>query len=417
MNQSDLVQTQCQNCDNPQLTDLLFLGFVPPVNSMVPVGSKQSEFNSYSLSLCHCESCLLTQIVSAPEMRTVFPYDYPYRSKMTESLVANFREQANIAHSLLRLKKDSLVVDIGSNDGSLLSQYAEFSRVVGVEPTVAAEDALSKGILTLNKFFDEQTCDSIIREHGNADLVTACNVFAHIPDLNNLIKNIGRLLGDDGVFISESHYLDSLIETLQFDTIYHEHLRYYSIEFLKTFLESHQLTVFRIDKIPTHGGSIRIWASKDSKITIDASVDNFLDQEKNKGNCTLDGLKDFSEKTISWRHSFLELLMGIRNSEKTVAGLGAPSRASTLTSYCGITVDDVFAIGELTNSEKIGRYMPGTIIPVVDEKLLLLNAPDYLLIFSWHIAAPIMKNIVSQGFKGSFIIPLPVPKVINWSEI
>lgn len=417
MSASISVQTQCQNCKNTQLTALLFLGFVPPVNSMALVGSNQSEFNSYSLSLCHCESCLLTQVISAPEMETVFPYNYPYRSNMTQSLVANFQEQANIARDLLNLKNDSLIVDIGSNDGSLLSQYAYFSRVVGVEPTIAAKDALSKGIPTLNEFFDEKTCDSIIAKHGNADLITACNVFAHIPDLINLIKNVRRLLGKDGVFISESHYLDSLIETLQFDTIYHEHLRYYSIEFLKTFLESHKLTVFRIDKIPTHGGSIRIWASKNPKISVDPSVDYFLNEEKNKGNCTLDGLKGFSKKTIKWRHSFLELLMGIRNGGKTVAGLGAPSRASTLISYCGITVDDVFAVGELTYSEKIGRYMPGTTIPVVDEKLLLMDLPDYLLIFSWHIAVPIMKNIVSQGFRGSFIIPLPVPKVTNWKEI
>ena len=118
----------------------------------------------------------------------------------------------------------------------------------------------------LYEFFDKKTCDSIIEKHGKADLITACNVFAHIPDLINLIKNVRRLLGEDGVFISESHYLDSLIETLQFDTIYHEHLRYYSIEFLKTFFESHKLTVFRIDKIPTHGGSIRVWASKSPKI-------------------------------------------------------------------------------------------------------------------------------------------------------
>jgi len=417
MKQSAPVAICCQNCNNTYLTNLLFLGYVPPVNFMAPIGSKQSELNSYSLSLCTCESCLLTQIISAPEMKTVFPYDYPYRSNMTQSLVANFEEQANIARDLLSLKHDSLVVDIGSNDGSLLSYYADFSRVVGVEPTVAADDALSKGIPTLNEFFDEKTCDSIIQEYGHADLITACNVFAHIPNLIDLIENIGDLLGENGVFISESHYLDSLIETLQFDTIYHEHLRYYSIEFLKTFLENHKLTVFRIDKIPTHGGSIRIWASKNSKILVDASVDYYLIEEKSKGNCTVDGLKDFSKKTISWRHSFVELLMGIRNRGETVAGLGAPSRASTLTSYCGITVDDVFAIGELTNSEKIGRYMPGTRIPVVDEKLLLLDSPDYLLIFSWHIALPIMRNIVSQGFRGSFIIPLPVPKVINWKEI
>lgn len=417
MNQSVMVQSRCQNCNNGPLTDLLFLGFVPPVNSMVPIENEQSELSSYALSLCHCKSCFLTQIKSAPEMRTVFPYDYPYRSNMTQSLIANFEEQASAALRLLNLKNDSLVVDIGSNDGSLLSHYSNFSRVVGVEPTIAAQDALAKGIKTINAFFDEETCDSIIKEYGQADLVTACNVFAHIPDLTKLIKNIGNLLGEKGVFISESHHLDSLIETLQFDTIYHEHLRYYSIEFLVPFLKGHKLTVFRIDKIPTHGGSIRIWASKNPKILIDSSVDFFLNEEKDKKNCTIDGLQNFAKKTISWRHSFLKLLMEIRSKNKTIAGIGAPSRASTLTSYCGVTVNDVFAIGELANSDKIGRFMPGTRIPIVEERQLLLERPDYLLIFSWHIGLPIMKSLVSQGFRGSFIIPLPVPKVITWSEI
>jgi len=417
MNQSNSLETQCQNCENTKLSELLYLGFVPPVNSMAPVGSNQNEIDSYSLSLCYCENCLLTQIASAPEMRTVFPFDYPYRSNMTQSLVTNFQEQANTARDLLNLKSDSLIVDIGSNDGTLLSKYVSFAQVVGVEPTIAAEDAKARGIPTLNEFFNKDSCDSIIEKYGKADLVTACNVFAHIPDLKNLIRNIEYLLTDDGVFVSESHYLDSLVETLQFDTIYHEHLRYYSIEFLITFLESYKLTVFRIDKIPTHGGSIRIWASKDSEIPISKSVEILLGAEKSREKCRLTGLIDFSEKTVRWRYTFIELLMGMRNGGKTVAGLGAPSRASTLISYCGLTVNDVFAIGELASSEKIGRYMPGTRIPVIDEKHLLLDAPDYLLIFSWHIALPIMKNMLNQGYKGSFIIPLPEPKVIHWSEI
>lgn len=412
-----VLNSKCQNCECEFLVDLLFLGYVPPVNSMEFIGSNPKEFSVYPLNLSHCQECELTQLASTPEMRTVFPLDYPYRSKVTKVLVENFKEQAELARHILNLDRKSLVIDIGSNDGTLLSQYKSFTRVLGVEPTTAATDSYASGIPTLNEFFDSNTCKTILREHGKADLITACNVFAHIPHMKNLITDIRNLLTDDGVFLSESHYLDSLVDTLQFDTIYHEHLRYYSIAFLKNFLESNKLKVFRIDKINTHGGSIRVWASKNMRIQVDVSVQDYLGEEIERGNCSLGGLIDFGEKTVEWRFVFLELLMRLRKEKKTIAGLGAPSRASTLISYCGLSANEVYAVGELNSSKKIGRYIPGTRIPITDEKNLIQNPPDYLIIFSWHIASTVMKNIVKQGYRGLFVVPLPVPRIVSWEEI
>ena len=241
--------------------------------------------------------------------------------------------------------------------------------------------------------------------------MTACNVFAHIDDLAELMQNIKQILDQDGVFISESHYLLDLIETNQFDTIYHEHLRYYSVTFLTKLFLKFDLELFRVDSIQTHGGSIRVWAGKVGDHLIQPSVNEFLSKEIKSNILTLEGLNSFALNVIEWRNNFRKLISEIRISGKKISGVGCPSRASTLVSFAGLTHLDLISIAEVKNSAKLGKYLPGTLIPVLDEAIVLSNNPDYLLLLSWHLADEIMLTIRKKGFKGKFIVPLPKPRV------
>jgi hypothetical protein len=405
-----LACSYCQ-CD---LTKILDLGYLPPVNVM-PSSIRQNEQSiRFPLSLHHCEGCGLTQIAEELPSHVVFPESYPYLSGTTRILRDNFAEQAATTIPKIGLKSNQLVVDIGSNDGTLLTGYNKFSRVLGVEPTNAANVAMEKNIPTLKEFFNSDVSIKIATEFGKAKLVTACNVFAHIPNLDSLMRNILSILDEDGVFLSESHYLNDLVETLQFDTIYHEHLRYYDASFLSKMFNKYDLEIFDIQRIQTHGGSIRVWAARVGKYPISKNVEKFITDEKKSIHYGKSGLQIFATNVIYWRHEFRKLIAEIRLSGASIAGIGAPSRASTLVSFAGLEHSDLMSIGEISNSHKIGRDMPGTRIPIIDEKHLLeIDPPDYLLMLSWHISDELIKKIKARGYKGKFVIPLPTPKIID----
>jgi SAM-dependent methyltransferase len=380
---------------------------------MQEIGSKNHQINTFPLQLCHCENCNLTQIGTRLDREVVFPDSYPYLSGTTKSLVANFGNQAAAAIEYLNLKSNDLVVDIGSNDGSLLKQYSGVTKVIGIEPTQAARKANENGINTLNIYFDAKACEEILDTYGKARLVTACNVFAHIDDLASLMQNIMKILDNDGVFISESHYLLDLIETNQFDTIYHEHLRYYSVTFLVKLFKKFNLEIFRVDSIHTHGGSIRAWAGRVGGNPIQPSVDEFISKEIDSNILNLEGLNSFAQNVVEWRNDFRKLISEIKLATKNISGVGSPSRASTLISFAGLTHLDLVSIAEVKNSAKIGKYLPGTLIPVLDEEIVLSNNPEYLLLLSWHLADEIILAIRKKGFKGKFIVPLPKPRIIE----
>lgn len=402
---------KCQFCKKNLVKVYVDLGFMPPVNVMHKINVTQYKLEGYPLDLGHCTNCGLVQTTSEIKQEIVFPQDYPYLSGTTKSLLTNFSNQHEEVCKILVLAKDDLVVDIGSNDGSLLVNYKEQSRVLGVEPTLAAKISLKKGIPTIEKFFSSVIAEEIVKNTSKAKLITACNVFAHITDLNDLLSGIDILLSDDGVFLSESHYLFSLIKDLQFDTIYHEHLRYYSATFLIYALKKFNLEVFKIESIKSHGGSIRVWAARPGKFKIDESVKNYLEIESQYDLAKI--LHKFEKSIIEWRNEFRNLISELILDGNTIAAIGAPSRASTLISFTGLTHFDIFAVAEISNSAKIGLYMPGTKIPVLEEHEVIKKNPDILLILSWHISITLIKIFRDKGFKGKFLIPLPTPEIIN----
>jgi SAM-dependent methyltransferase len=404
---------QCQFCQNREITEILYLGALPAVNDMPNSIYGDSVVNSYPLPFCHCEECGLTQIGVRLNRELVFPHTYPYLSGMTKSLLMNFAEQAEQVSTYMQLTKEDLVIDIGSNDGSLLKNYVEISKVLGVEPTQAADLANSNNIPTLNVYFDNDATRIIESSHGKARVVTACNVFAHIDDIPGLLSNIEKILAPDGIFVSESHYLLDLVKTLQFDTIYHEHLRYYTVTFLIKMFTSNGYSVFRIDPTPSHGGSIRVWACRLGQRPIEESVQKYLEMEADAKIYEKTTLENFAKEVKIWRSQFRELFAKLQLEGAVIGGLGAPSRASTLVAFAGLTELDLIGVGEVSNSGKLGKNMPGTRIPVVTEEVLLGLNPSHLLILSWHIKETIMGALRNKGYRGKFIVPLPYPTEVD----
>ena len=408
---SSVVMDRCQVCDFGKLAPILFLGFLPPVNKMQNIGDRPREQPSYPAQWLYCPRCNLVQLGLIVDPQILFPPEYPYTSSTTKVLRENFGELSRECQRLIGLKSDNLVLDIGSNDGNLLSNFKNKCRVLGVTPEEIGKLAQEKGIETIIDFFNDRVVNKIIKTHGRAKIITATNVFAHMENIHDVMKSIIRLLRVDGVFISESHYLYSLIKTLQYDTIYHEHMRYYSLASLKYLLSMHGLEVFHAKKIPSHGGSIRVYAARCGKQKILPTVKKMLTMEKslvtNKAN-----LLKFQERVTASKLSIMSLLRQLKKRKKKIYAIGAPSRASTLVNYVGIDDGMLGCVLEIAGSHKIGKYVPGTVIPVLEESKLYKDQPDYALLLSWHIANELAPKIRQKGFKGRFIVPLPNPKII-----
>ena len=252
---------RCQVCDHAPLEHVVSLGYMPPVNWMVPVGQEAGEQTWLPTDMMRCPECELVQLGHVGRPEVVFPAHYPYTTGSTRQLCDNFAQLAREAIPMLGLRDGDLVVDIGSNDGTLLSYFKLAGmNVLGIEPTDVAFAAMNRGIQTVNRFFDRHSAEWIRLKYGPAKLVTCANCFAHMPDPNGIVEGIKTLLDDDGTFVSESHYLVDLLWTTQYDTIYHEHLRYYSLTSLGNLLSRHGMRIDVSSRIPTHGGSIRVYA-------------------------------------------------------------------------------------------------------------------------------------------------------------
>lgn len=413
---SSVVVENCQICNNDKLFPILFLGYLPPVNTMPKIGEKPTEQPSYPAQWLYCPKCNLVQLGTIVDPKILFPPEYPYTSSTTKVLRENFAELYVESSKLLGLKKDDLIVDIGSNDGNLLSNFKDNHKVLGITPEEIGKVATKNGIDTYISFFDTKTVEKTIKHKGKATVITATNVFAHMENIHEVIKNILKLLKPNGVFISESHYLYSLIKTLQYDTIYHEHMRYYSLHSLKYLLLMHGLEVFHAKKILSHGGSIRVYAARKGNWPIRGTVKEMLAMEKETVTQKNNLLK-FKNKVVMTKLELYKLLFNIKKKGKTIYGIGAPSRASTLINYVKLDDGILNCVLEIKGSQKIGKYIPGTVISVLDEEKLYKDQPDYALLLSWHISDELMPKIRQKGFKGKFIIPLPAPRITKDKHI
>ena len=403
--------TKCQISNSKSLTSLLFLGYLPPVNTLQKIGSIAKEEISFPAELLYCNKSKLAQLGCIVNKEILFPYSYPYTSSTTKILRENFVDLYNDTKKIINLKKNDLIIDVGSNDGNLLENFKSGHRVLGITPEKIGKLAIKKGIPTIIDYFDNKTASKVIRKYGKAKVITATNVFAHIDNINNIVKSIIKTLRSDGVFISESHYLLPLIKTVQYDTIYHEHLRYYSLESLNYLFKKHSLEIFNVKEIPTHGGSIRVYAARKGVYKVSKMVKKQLYKEKKYLNKK--SFEKFRRNVVTSKLNLFSIIKKIKDKNKKIFGVGAPSRASTLINYLGLDQDVVDCVLEINGSYKIGNYIPGTKIPILNENILTKNKPDYLILFSWHIKNELKRNLKRKGFRGKFIIPLPSPKIEN----
>jgi SAM-dependent methyltransferase len=402
----------CQTCGHVPLEDVLSLGYMPPVNQMVPIGQVACQQPWFPTSLLHCRNCDLVQLGLAVDPAIIFPPEYPYTSGTTKLLRDNFADLHRESAAMLGLGKDDLIVDIGSNDGTLLSNFKNGGhRVFGIEPTDVGEIANARGIPTVKRYFGLEVARAVRGEHGPASVVTAANSFAHIEDVHAILDAIVEMLKPDGTFISESHYLVGLLDTLQYDTIYHEHLRYYSLASLTHLLELHDLEVFHARPIPSHGGSIRVYAARRGTHKVQDSVQRMLSAEP-RGEAMGRRLASFRRDVVLSKLRLLSMLRDLKEKGARIAGISAPSRASTLINYVGLDEDIIDYVCEIPGSLKIGKFMPGTRIPVVDEARLFSDQPDCAVILSWHIADELAPKIKAKGFRGQLITPLPTPRLL-----
>ncbi len=404
---------RCQICLNEKLESIIFFGNIPPVNQMFEVGDENQEQTYFPLELVRCLSCSHVQINRIVNTKVLFPKSYPYLTGTTKILKDNFEDLFKEIKRFNLLKENDLIIDIGSNDGTLLESFKRQGfEVLGLEPSQAAQKAKEKKINTIQAYFNDKLVDKILKTHEKPKIITATNVFAHIENPNNLVKQVTRLMKKDSIFITESHYLCSLIKTLQYDTVYHEHLRYYHVGALKRLFEKHQLEIFHVKKIPTHGGSIRVYAGRKNMYKKTKDLINILKYESKIGISKDKIYLNFKNKVIKSKISLIELLINLKKKKKVIFGVGAPSRASTLINFVGIDENFVDCIMEVSDSNKLDKYIPGTRIPVVDENIYLKKNPDFLIIFSWHIKDELIEIFRKKGFKGKFIVPLPIPRII-----
>ncbi len=409
MDQKSKTINRCQISGIKDLKSILSLGYLPPVNKLKKINSSLREDIFFPSELVFSPSSNLVQINTVVNKEILFPSEYPYTSSTTKILRENFKELYKDCKKIINISSKELVIDIGSNDGNLLNNFKNSHRVLGITPEKIGNIAIRNGIPTLIKYFDKPTTNLVLKKYGKAKIITATNVFAHIENVHKLMKNILKILDEDGIFVSESHYLVSLIKTVQYDTIYHEHLRYYSLKSLEYLFKKYNMEIIHAKKINTHGGSIRVYAARKEKFKINKNVKKILNFEKNFLNWKT--FNNFKKKVIASKLNLYSILKKLKEKNKKIYGIGAPSRATTLINYVGLDENIIDCVLEIEGSYKIGNYIPGKKIPILSEKKLYSDPPDFVILFSWHIASELKFNLKKKGFKGKFIIPLPCPRI------
>jgi hypothetical protein len=376
------------------------------------IGELPKEQPSYPALWLACPQCTLVQLGLIVDKQILFPPEYPYTSGTTKILRDNFSQLYSESKMIVPMRPEDLAVDIGSNDGTLLTNFQRGGhRVFGIEPSQVGNLANERGIPTTIAFFGRDVAEQTRRQRGPAKVLTATNVFAHIESIHDIIESILLLLDEAGVFISESHYLLSLVETLQYDTIYHKHLRYYSVRSLQYLLNIHGLHVIHACRIPTHGGSVLVDATRKGQYSEQSSVAQILRDEDRAG-LDAERLHSFKDQVVQSKLDLYGILRDIKKQGHRIYGIGAPSRASTLIHYVGLDDGILDCVLEIKGSLKIGKYMPGTLIPVLEESHLYKDQPEYVLLLSWHIADELIPKLRQKGYRGKYIIPLKAPRIV-----
>ena len=403
--------TNCRVCKEKNLYRFLSLGKMPLANSFLTKKELKKREKKYPLDIYFCKTCGLVQlgVVVSPE---IMFKNYVYVSSTSETMRLHFMGLAKDVTS--KIPKGKLIVDIGSNDGTLLKRFKKLKnfRLLGIEPAKnIARIANSDGIETINAFFSRDLAKRISNEKGKADAITATNVFAHVDNLDEFLIGINTLLSEEGVFVIEVPYLINLLENKEFDTIYHEHLSYFSITPLVTLFRRHGMEVEDVKEVGIHGGSIRVFIRKSGKQS--NNVKNILALEKRKHLYSVSTYNNFSKDVEMVKKRLVSLLKNMKGKKKSIVGYGAPAKGNTLLNYCGIDTKFLEYIVD-KSKHKQGLYTPGTHIPVFPPEKILDGKPDYVFILAWNFKDEIIKQQNKYKDKGGkFIIPIPKPTIVE----
>ena len=405
----------CLSCGSKDLHSVVDLGMSPLCESYVPADKLNSMEPFYPLHAFVCASCCLVQLDEYVSREDIFT-EYAYFSSYADSWVQHMKNYAEMIRSRLGLTGESFVVEVASNDGYLLQHFvAAGIPVLGIEPAAnVARIAVERGIPTLVRFFGEETARELAAEGRRADLVAGANVLAQVPDVNDFVKGLKIILKPAGVITIEFPHLMRLIDENQFDTIYHEHFSYFSLLSAEHIFRRHGLVIFDVDEIPTHGGSLRIYArhAGDDSRPVGERVEELRGRELARGFDRVESYAAFSEQVRETKRKLLEFLIGARRQGKTIVGYGAPGKGNTLLNYCGIRTDFLdYTVDR--NTYKQGKYLPGTHIPIFAPEKIRETKPDYVLILPWNFKDEIIKqNAYIREWGGRFVVPIPEVTVL-----
>ncbi len=404
--------TRCRSCGGQDLRVFLSLGDMPLSDGLLTREELAREEPRHPLDVAFCPDCTLAQILKTVPPEQLFGADYPYFSSFTDALLKH--SQGNVEARIEELKLDdrSLVIELASNDGYLLQYYrAKGIAVLGIDPApgpVAA--ARKRGIETLQAFFGRELAAKLAAEGRRADVIHANNVLAHVADTNGFVAGIGTLLKEDGVAVIEVPYVKELIDRGEFDTIYHEHLCYFSVTALTRLFGRHGLSLNRVEPLEIHGGSLRLFVGKRERA--DRSVADHLQAERLAGVDRLDYYAGFSDRVGRLRGDLVALLGKLKGEGARIAGYGAAAKGTILLNFAGVGREVLEFVAD-RNVHKQGRYIPGVRLPIVAPQRILEEQPDYLLILPWNFKEEIMEQQAEFERRGGhFIVPVPAPVIV-----
>ena len=410
------MTTTCLFCRTPLRHTFVDLGMSPLCESYVSAEQLNSMEPFYPLHVYVCENCFLVQLEEFVSPRDIFT-EYAYFSSYAESWVEHMRRYAEAITQRLQLGDKSLVVEVASNDGYLLQHFVRMNiPVLGIEPAAnVAKVATGKGIPTLVRFFGEALAHELTRDGKKADLICGANVLAQVPDVNDFVRGLRILLAPDGVVTIEFPHLMRLMAENQFDTIYHEHFSYFSFVAAERIFAAHELVLFDVEELPTHGGSLRVYArhAADESKPVSSRARELRQREIDAGMLRLETYQHFGEQVKETKRKLLDFLISARRAGKKVVGYGAPGKGNTLLNYCGVRTDFVdFTVDRSTYKQ--GKFLPGTHIPILPPEAMREAKPDYVLILPWNFKDEIMSQMAYvREWGGRFVVPIPETRVLE----